>query len=114
MDDRGFLWILHKSNVTLELADALEQEKEIVAFCDNKRMPFMIDVRVDNWNAPKEVREFHATSKPLFKIRQAEAILVNSLGIKILANFYNRFNNPPNPVQVFTDEGEAIEWVLSF
>ena len=112
MDSRGFLWIKHKPFVLFELDDAIEQEKVLIDFCENKRVPFLIDIRVHNWNATKEVREFHSKSKNLLNIRKAEGILVNNFGLKMLANFYNRFNNPPNPVKVFTKETEAIKWIL--
>jgi len=112
MDEAGFLWIRHKSNVTLELDDAMNQVKEIAHICENKKTPFLIDVRVVNWDAPKEVRKFHATNKELLRTRKAEAILVNSMGLRMLANFYNKFNKPPNPVKVFTNEANAIRWTL--
>lgn len=112
MDARGFLWIRHKPNLVFELEDAISQEKELVEICENKPTPFLIDVRVQNWDAPREAREFHASSKPLLAIRKAEAILVNSLGLRVLANFYNKVNRPPNPVKVFNKEDEAIKWLL--
>ena len=114
LDERGFLWIRHKSNLTFELEDAQLQEKDLIEFCGGHSLPFLVDVRVQNWDAPKEVREFHATSLPLLELKKAEAILVNSLGLRILANFYSRFNRPLNPSKVFTNEDEAIEWVLEY
>lgn len=114
LDRRGFLWIQHRSNIRFELEDAIKQESEIIEFCENKTIPFIVDVRVNNWDAPKEVREFHATSKGLLRIKKSEALLVNNLGIRILANFYSRINKPPNPAKVFNDELDAIKWTLQF
>ena len=112
MDSRGFLWIKHKPDVTFELEDAIQQENELISICEGKLTSFVIDVRILNWNAPKEVRNFHATSKKLQNIRKSEAILINNLGLRILANTYNKLNNPPNPVKIFTNEAEAINWSL--
>jgi hypothetical protein len=114
LDARGFLRIKHRSNILFDLDDAIKQEADIIEFCQNKPMPFLVDVRVQNWNAPKEVRDFHSTSKGILKMKKCEAILVNNLGIKILANFYSKFNKPPNPAKVFTEELKAIEWVNQF
>jgi len=113
LDGRGFLWIRHKPNVVLELEDAIAQEKELVLACNGVKTPFLIDIRVQNWDAPKEVREFHASSAKLIEIRKAEAILVNNLGLRMLANFYNKINKPSNPVKVFTDEASAIKWMVN-
>lgn len=112
LDSRGFLWIKHQSHVTFELEDAEQQEKEIHNFCNGQTMPFLIDVRVTNWNAPKEVREFHSTSPGILKLKNCEALLVNNVGMKLLANFYSKFNHQSVPVKVFTDESEAIDWLM--
>ncbi len=111
LDKRGFLRIRHKSDTTFDIDDAIAQRNEITKFCDHQKMPFLIDMRVTNWSADKEVREFHASDKDLLAIKNAEAILVNNLGIRILANAYQRVNRPPVPVKVFTDENKAIEWI---
>lgn len=113
LDERGFLWIRHKSDVTFELEDAVKQRNEILEFCNNEQLPFLIDVRVTNWNAEKDVREFHSTDEALLSLKNAEAILVNNLGIRILANAYQKINKPPVPVKVFTNEDKAIEWIVS-
>jgi hypothetical protein len=112
LDERGFLWIRHKSNITFELDDAITQRNEIIDFCQRKSLPFLIDVRVTNWTVEREVREFHSTDQELLSIKNAEAILVNNVGIRLLANFYQKMNRPPNPVKVFTDESKAIDWVM--
>lgn len=114
LDARGFLWIKHRSNITFELLDAQKQEKEIAEFINNNTLPFLIDVRVQNWNAPKEVRDFHSTSPGILSLKNSEAILVNNLGIRILANFYNKINQPPNPTKIFNNEEDAIQWILNF
>lgn len=114
LDARGFLWIRHKSNISFDLNDAINQRDEIVSICEEKRTPFLVDVRVTNWTAEKGVREFHASDEQLLSIKNAEAILVNNAGIRLLANFYQKMNKPPVPVKVFTDEEKAIKWVSSF
>lgn len=99
--------------MTFELEDAVKQRNEILEFCNNEQLPFLIDVRVTNWNAEKDVREFHSTDEALLSLKNAEAILVNNLGIRILANAYQKINKPPVPVKVFTNEDKAIEWIVS-
>ena len=109
----GILEIRHKDNVQFNIEDAINQRDKIIQLVEGKRTPFLIDVRVTNWDATKEVRKFHASDEKLLSVRSAEAILVNNLGMKILANFYNKFNRPPNPVKVFTNEVDALNWLCS-
>jgi hypothetical protein len=47
------------------------------------------------------------------KIRIAEAFLINSLANLLIANFYIKFNRPPNPTKVFNNLESALEWLRS-
>ncbi len=114
LDSEGLLWIIHRSDIVFELEDAIKQEREINHFCEGKPHPFVIDVRVQNWDAPKEVSEFHSTNETLLRLKKCEALLVNNLGIRLLAIFYTKLNKPPVPTKVFSNEAEAIRWASKF
>ena len=43
----------------------------------------------------------------------ADALVVKSLSQKILANFYLKFNKPAKATKIFTNELEAVKWLLS-
>jgi hypothetical protein len=43
----------------------------------------------------------------------ANAVLIDSLGKKILFNFYLKFNKPNNPIRAFSHQDQAFEWLLS-
>lgn len=57
-----------------------------------------------------EVREW-AASPSNNSYTKIDAILINSLPQKILADFYIRINKPIKPTKVFTSMDKAIEWV---
>jgi hypothetical protein len=55
----------------------------------------------------------HFAKDPLTKgVRVAEAIVVNSLHNRILANFYLKFTKSHNPVRVFNNMDKAIIWLI--
>ncbi len=45
------------------------------------------------------------------KFTLADAIVINSLPHKILADFYMRFNRPAKPTRIFSDFDKAVLWI---
>jgi hypothetical protein len=43
----------------------------------------------------------------------ADALVINSLAHKILANFYMKMNKPIKPTRTFTSQKKAVDWLLS-
>ena len=113
LDKRGFLWIIHKNNVEFLMEDAIEFISHLKEICEDKKTPFLVDLRIKNWSASKKVREY-ASNTPLEKIRVSEAILVDNFVIRFLVSMYIKVNKPPNPVKIFSNEEEAVEWSISF
>jgi hypothetical protein len=58
----------------------------------------------------KEAREFLAGEEQA-QNTVAKAIMVKSLGIKIVSQFYLTFNKPFVKTKMFTDREEAISWL---
>ena len=58
----------------------------------------------------KEARELLA-SKEFAEITIAKALLVRSLGHRIVGQFYIRINKPFIPTKIFSDREEAIKWL---
>lgn len=44
----------------------------------------------------------------------ADAIVVNGMAQRIMANLYLRFNKPITPTKVFADQESAAFWLMSF
>lgn len=57
-----------------------------------------------------EVRDYAAKHPDAGKIR-ACGIVCNSLSVKIIINFFLKFNKPVFPTRMFTSMNEAKEWV---
>ncbi len=61
-------------------------------------------------HSDRESREYAARQR---KVKQtiAEAIVVQNLPLRILANFYAKFNKPSQLIKLFPTEEEALEWL---
>jgi len=61
----------------------------------------------------KANRDFwaNADSCPYSK---ADAFIINSTAMKLIANFYLSINKPQRPTRMFTTEEDAIKWLKTF
>lgn len=45
---------------------------------------------------------------------KADAFMITSVVMKLIANFYLKVNKPERPTKMFTHENEAIKWLKTF
>jgi hypothetical protein len=55
-----------------------------------------------------------AANKNLEHIYSALAIVIGSPATRIVANFFVQFHKPPRPTRIFTDPGEALNWLRKY
>ncbi|MDX2361486.1 MAG: hypothetical protein QNK23_11820 [Crocinitomicaceae bacterium] len=94
------------TTVTIELQSELEQVYETIT---QVRRPFIYtgDEFVSITSEARANAIKMAERIPCF----ASAIVVQNLAQKIIADYYYRFNKPPNPYKVFRKFDEGISWV---
>ena len=109
--ERGFTSIVFKDNVHFELEDAIELENHTYDWVEGSPFVALVDARNIQSNISHKAREYFAKNKKITQIRKGQAIVVNSLHIKLLANFYMNFHKPSDPIKIFTDYKKAYEWV---
>ena len=63
--------------------------------------------------AEHEAQQF-ASSQESVEVVSAMAIIVRSFFTRALADIFMRFNKPPYPTRVFTDEADALAWLEPF
>lgn len=57
-----------------------------------------------------EAREI-SSSAEVYRNAIAKAIIVSTVAHRLIGNFFIRFNRPPAPTLIFTDETEALAWL---
>lgn len=67
---------------------------------------------LNNPPSEPEVRAFAADAH--YQFRLADALLTDSLSMKLVANSYIKFNKPQVPTKMFTDKAEAVRWLRTF
>ncbi len=102
---------LHPKTIFM-LKDAWEIIKTIERIGHGKRFPNLLTAR-GFLNVHRDARVLSASEEGnLYTL--ADALVVNSTALKLLANFYISFNKPVKPTKIFNSEEKAVEWLKTF
>ncbi|MDO9300624.1 MAG: hypothetical protein Q7T89_04535 [Anaerolineales bacterium] len=99
----------------LELNEADAQEN-VAAFAragKGQKKPVLVDISHIRKGLTREARAYYI-SEATAKVVSAVALLVGSPISKIIGNFFLGLNKPQMPLQLFTDESEAVKWLKGF
>ena len=106
------LFIRFFEDMEIDLVDVKEIYDKGIEMADEKPYCALADVR-NNPSSTPEARAFGATNS-YSKYRLADAILTDSLVMKLIANSYIKFNKPKAPTKMFVTEKEAVTWLKTF
>ena len=95
---------------------SIDETKELFAFI-RKHSPWDVSpvyITGDSYTSQdNESKRFNGSTE-VIKHCSAIAIYSNSLGQKILANFYIKTIKPNAPTKFFNEESKAIEWLKGY
>ncbi|MCU0359397.1 MAG: hypothetical protein MUF75_01570 [Bacteroidia bacterium] len=91
-----------------EIQDMIAYAKEVMG---EKRHYCVVDFG-SNVMSTTEARAVYAASDYINTFRIADAFLVKSLALRIVANFFIKVTQPRVKTRLFTDETAAIQWLL--
>jgi hypothetical protein len=108
----GIVYVFFKENCVL---DVKLQHKMLGSYNEvtgSKMTPFlfMADKGV---TLTKEARDNAIIVEEITPC-SASAVVVTNLAYKLIANFYMQFNKPLRPYKVFSNKGEAVEWLKKY
>ena len=109
--EEGFTLLIFKDKVNFEVKDAIEVDEITYDLIKGGSFVTLVDARNIRSSISHEAREFFASNKKITKIRKGQAIVLNNLHTKLLANFYMKFHKPKNPVKIFSDYDKAEKWI---
>lgn len=107
--DSGIMLFEIKKDAILNSRDLSETRSWLAHFGQKKYLNLIIA------NSRAEVEDdfrVDAASTNSFSI--ADAIVVNGISQRIMANLYIRFNRPKTPTKIFSDQESAAFWLMSF
>jgi len=102
--------------ITPEKEESVELVKQMVQkmgeMVNYQKVPLLAE-HLEFALPPKENREYWATTEAC-PYSKADAFIVCSTAMKLIANFYLRINKPERPTRMFTSHKEAIEWLRGY
>jgi hypothetical protein len=98
-----------KPGVLIEVADAWELKRQNLLLSDQREYCVLV-VSGHLSSVSKEAREVVASAEFVGKTK-AKALMVDSLGHRIVGNFYLSVNKPAIKTKIFSDRAEALKWL---
>lgn len=106
-----YLYVKYKDDSIVNLDEAKTQAMIVIDLCKGKKMPFVIDLLGINTRIDDDARRFFADDGPHIQLRKAQAVLVNNIQSKLLTNFFIKYHKPKNPIKVFDNLKDALDWI---
>ena len=114
LDEFGHVRFKFKTNVKVELHDAQEYVGIIEELCQGSKKCIILDTRETFASATAEARRFIGADPKATQFRKANALILDSLSVRLIGNFYMKLETPNHPVKIFTDETKALAWLAGF
>jgi len=102
-----------KQDITVDVAEIKEMIEYVKEFMGDKKHMALIDFGM-SVGSTTEGRKVYAESDYILDNRIADAFLVRSLSVRLIANFFIRVTKPKIPTRLFTSEAEAFKWLEAF
>lgn len=112
-DASQILLVTFKNNVEVDLEEMIKLVDVSLEMVKNTPFYLLVDARNILSTISHEAREYITKHEEYGRLNIAQAIIVNNMPIKILANFYMKFYKQPNPVRMFGDILEGRTWLLT-
>lgn len=101
-----------KEGITFDVKETYEIRSANLALTDGGPFCILLDAQ-EFFTSTAEARQLSA-SKEFSKGRIAIAMLMTSLPLRMLGNFFIKFNKPASPTKIFTNEADAIKWLKAY
>lgn len=112
LGDDGIVYAVVLPNSLVSQEDNKANTNHLPKVSDGKIHPLYIDIRNLLW--ADSISRKSAASDDIVKLVNAVAIIVGTLASRIIGNFVLNFVKPPYPIQVFTSQKDALEWLNQF
>lgn len=110
--DDGIVHVLYLDHAEITIDIKKEMHRIYLHITGGKKHPFLFGAIGSIWFT-KDARDFAGEIEPKQPFL-AVAMHAPTLGYRLMAEFYGKFNNPIAPYRVFKDMEEALAWLRSF
>jgi hypothetical protein len=102
--------------ISSEKEESVELVKEMVKkmgeMVNYKQVPML--ARHEAFALPEKGNRDYWATKEACPYSKADAFMINSTAMQLIANFYLKLNKPQRPTKMFAREADAIEWLKTF
>jgi len=110
-DKRGFVKTSVKPNSVIELKQAIENSSFVKQISGEKKHPLLVDLR-NLESISKEARDHYSMRNREPGVTSIALLIDSPIG-SVIGNFYMLISKPTVPTKLFTDENNAIKWLLT-
>ncbi len=111
-EEKNILFYRVKQDQVVDVAEINEMLQYVQEFMGPKKHYAVIDFG-GNLTSSTEARQIYADAEYILNYRMADAFLVKSLPVRLIANFFINVTKPKVKTKLFTDENAAILWLES-
>lgn len=112
IDEYGIVHTRFRHGAQVDIEEMKVIEQALFQITENQPFKTVMDLRNKFVNFDVEARSY-AAKGDITKNITAQVFLVNTLPMKMITNFFLRFDSPKYPTRAFQDEEKAISWLES-
>ena len=110
--EKNILFYRVKQDQVVDVAEMKEMLRYVEEFMGPKKHYAVVDFG-GNLTSSTEARQIYADAEYIQKYRIADAFLVKSLAVRLIANFFIKVTKPNVKTKLFTEENDAVLWLES-
>lgn len=111
-DTNNVLLVKFKDEVEVGLEEMIKLVDVSLQLVAGTPFYLLVDARNILGNMDHDARDYITSHQEYSDLNIAQAIIVNNMPIKILANFYTKFYPQANPVRVFGELEKGRAWLV--
>ncbi len=109
----NLLYIRYLPDCEITLPVIQEMVREGNELMKHQEYYSLVDTKNSFGNITKEAKQYLANSPELNDINLANAIMINTLAMRIVIRTYIKIDKPIQPAKIFKSEVKALEWLGS-
>lgn len=109
-EEKNILFYRVKQDQVVDVPEMKEMLRYVEEFVGPKKHYAVVDFG-GNLTSSTEARQIYADAEYIQKYRIADAFLVKSLPVRLIANFFIKVTKPKVKTKLFTDEKSAVNWL---
>lgn len=110
-EEKNILFYRVKQDIIIDVLEINEMIDYVTEFIGETKHYGLVDFGT-SVGSTTEGRKSYAKSAYINKYRKADAFLVKSLAVRLIANFFIKVTRPEINTKLFTSEEQAIEWLM--